>query len=97
MNKLGLHGAHCYLHNIKTRRKPLNGLAPINTKIFYAPLQEGRLSKFVEDHAQHEHVAVMSVDEFHSKSLKEAYLIAQVFYKKEMKEKFAKSLWYTLY
>ena len=90
MNKLGHHGARCYFHNSKTRRKPLNGLAPVNTKFFYAPLQRDRPWKFVEDHAQHKHVAAMYLNKFHSKSPKEAYLIAQVFEQERDARKFCK-------
>ena len=39
----------------------------------------------------------MTLDEYHSRGLQKSAPVCQVFYKKNMKETYARTLWYTLY
>ena len=96
MQKLGLQGAQCYLHQGRTRRKVMDKHPPLNTKFFHAPLTGVRLQK-LGDYGGTDHFSLMTLDEYHSRGLQKSALVCQVFYKKNMKDKYARRLWYTLY
>ena len=97
MQKLGLQGPQCYFHHGRTRRKVIDKQPPLNTKVFYAPLTGRRLHKFLSDYGGTDHFSLMTLDEYHSRGLQKSALVCQVFYKKNMKDKYARTLWYTLY
>ena len=97
MQKLGLQGAQCYFHQGRTQGKVMDKQPPLNTQVFYAPLTGVRLQKFFGEYGGTGHFSLMTLDEYHSRGLQKSALVCQVFYKKNMKDKHARTLWYTLY
>ena len=70
---------------------------PVIPKIFHAALIGNRLHKFTEEYGGADLLSVMTLDEYHGKGLKDSALVCRVFYKKDMKDKHARTLWHTLY
>ena len=60
-------------------------------------LQACTCKKFLGDDGGTDHFSLMTLDEYHSRGLQTSALVCQVFYKKNMKDKYACTLWYTLY
>ena len=97
IQKLGLQGAQCYSHQGGTRRKMLDRQPPVSAIFFSVALSGNRLHKFIQEHGGANHFSFMTLDEYAGKGLKDSALMCEVFYKKNMKDKHAHTLWHTLY
>ena len=97
MQKLGLQGARCYYHQGRPRRKVIDEQPPLNMKVFYAPLTGARLQNVLGEYGGTHYSSLMTLDEYHNTGMHKSALVCQVFYKKNMNDKHARTRWYTVY